>query len=75
MFIRDPSISEKCDLADVPRPAGSDVRLVETAPQRMAAIRFSGSWQDARMDAREAELRRWLAERGLEPIGSAVYAY
>lgn len=66
---------QKYDLADLPRPAGSDVRLVETAPQRMAAIRFSGSWQDARMDAREAELRRWLAERGLEPIGPAVYAY
>jgi hypothetical protein len=62
-------------LDDLPRPNGGEVRLLETAPARLAAIRFSGSWRDAHMDRREAELRRWLAERSLVARGPAVYAY
>ncbi|TVQ34670.1 MAG: heme-binding protein [Geminicoccaceae bacterium] len=63
------------DLDDLPRPAFSDVRLVETQPARMAAIRFSGRWQDARMEQREAELRRWIEAQGLMTVGPPVYAY
>lgn len=62
-------------LEDLPRPAGSDISLVETEPARMAAIRFSGGWSDALMARKEAELRRWLAARGLEPTAPPVYAY
>jgi hypothetical protein len=62
-------------LDDLPRPAGSEVRLIETEPARMAAIRFSGDWRDARLEQKEGELRRWLEARGLEAAGAAVYAY
>lgn len=62
-------------LADLPRPADADVRLVRTEPQRMAAVRFSGGWDDDRFRAEEERLRRWIAERGLEVTSPPTYAY
>lgn len=62
-------------LDDLPRPAGAEVHLRRTEPARMAAVRFSGPWRDDLLAAKEDELRRWLGARGLEPVGSAVYAY
>ncbi len=62
-------------LDDLPRPAGTDVRLVTRPAQRMAAIRFSGRWTDASFAERTAELMRWIEARGLKPIGAATYAY
>jgi hypothetical protein len=58
----------------LPAPAG-DVRLVELPAQRMAAIRFSGRWTDARFAEAEARLRDWLAARGLSPAGPPVHTY
>jgi hypothetical protein len=58
----------------LPAPAG-DVRLVELPAQRMAAIRFSGRWTDARFAEAEARLRDWLAARGLASVGPPVHAY
>ncbi len=65
----------KYDLDDLPRPAGSEVRLVATEPQRMAAIRFKGGWTDVNMSEHEAQLRRWLEAQGLAPTTEATYAY
>jgi DNA gyrase inhibitor GyrI len=62
-------------LDDLPRPAQDDVRLVRTEPQRMAAIRFSGRWDDELMAEHEERLRAWIAERGLETTTAATYAY
>jgi hypothetical protein len=62
-------------LDELPAPAGSPVRLLETEPARMAAIRFSGAWDDGLMAAKEAELRRWIEAKGLVAIGTPVYAY
>ena len=63
------------DLDKLPAPAGTDVRLSEVAPRRVAAIRFSGSATDELMACKEAELRAWLAARGLTPATAPVYAY
>jgi DNA gyrase inhibitor GyrI len=62
-------------LEDLPRPAQADVELTRTAPQRMAAVRFSGAWDDAVMAAQEERLRAWIAERGLEATTPPTYAY
>lgn len=62
-------------LADLPEPSAGDVRLREIPAGRRAAIRFSGHARDALMAEKEAELRRWLSARGIEPAGPAVYAY
>jgi hypothetical protein len=61
-------------LDTLPDPGG-DVRLVELPAQRMAAIRFSGSWTDARFAEHEARLGAWLAARGMAAAGPPVYAY
>lgn len=62
-------------LDDLPAPTSSEVRLLETEPQRMAAVRFSGAWEDARFEEQERRLRDWLTARGLEPRTTATYAY
>ncbi|MFP4127196.1 MAG: SOUL family heme-binding protein [Alphaproteobacteria bacterium] len=62
-------------LDDLPRPAQADVRLLRTEPQRMAAVRFSGGWDDAAIATQEERLRAWIAERGLDATTVATYAY
>lgn len=62
-------------LEDLPRPAQAEVELTRTEPQRMAAVRFSGAWNDAVMAAQEERLRAWIAERGLETTTAPTYAY
>jgi hypothetical protein len=61
-------------LDTLPDPGG-DVRLIELPAQRMAAIRFSGRWTDARFVEQEARLRDWLAARRMSSDGPPVYAY
>ncbi|MEM9724353.1 MAG: heme-binding protein [Pseudomonadota bacterium] len=62
-------------LDDLPAPASAEVRLTETPPQRMAAIRFSGAWRDALFQDKTEKLRAWIAEQGLEPAGPPTFAY
>ena len=62
-------------LESLPKPAGADVRLVESPPQRRAAIRFSGVATDGLIAEKEARLRDWLEARGLEILGPPTYAY
>lgn len=62
-------------LEELPAPAGSDVRLSEVPPRRVAAIRFSGRASDELIASKEAELRAWLEIRGLTPAAPAIYAF
>lgn len=62
-------------LENLPRPAGSKVRLETEAPIRRAAIRFSGWWSDESFAEQEARLRDWLAARDLTPQGEPIFAY
>lgn len=62
-------------LEDLPKPAGSDVKLREMPPARRAAIRFSGWWSEELFRAKDAELLSWLRQRGLAPEGTPTFAY
>ena len=62
-------------LADLPAPAGSDVKLREVPPRRVAAVRFSGRTTDAAIAEQEQRLRDWMARRGLTPAAAPIYAY
>jgi hypothetical protein len=62
-------------LETLPEPGTSEVRLMEIPARRRAAVRFSGSTDDAALAAQEAALRAWMAARGLMPEGPATYAY
>ena len=61
-------------MASLPQPAG-DVRLIETEARLVAAVRFSGSWTDARFDRFAGDLEDWMRARGLVPQGPPEYAY
>ena len=61
-------------LEDLPVPTGS-VRLSDIPPRRVAAIRFSGRWTDARFAAAEDRLNAWLSTNGLTASGPTQYAY
>ncbi len=62
-------------LEQLPAPAGSDVRLSEVPPRRVAAIRFSGRASDELIASQEEALRAWLAARGLTAAAPAIYAF
>ncbi|MGB5735928.1 MAG: heme-binding protein [Thiohalocapsa sp.] len=62
-------------LAELPAPAGDDVRLSELAARRVAAVRFSGRTTDALIAEREQALREWMANRELRPAAEPTYAY
>jgi SOUL heme-binding protein len=65
----------KYTLETLPKAAGDDVRLLQIAPQRRAAIRFSGVATDAFIAANEAALKKWLAANNFEILGAPTYAY
>ncbi len=63
------------DLATLPKPAGSSVRLTEIAPSRKVAIRFSGVATDDLIAANEAKVRAWCNARNLVCAAKPTYAY
>ena len=63
------------DLQRLPKPADADVKLRELPATRRVAIRFSGWWSDELFKAKDAELRTWLASKGLAPSGTPTFAY
>ena len=57
-----------------PQPTDPRVTLRLLPARTVAAVRFSGTWDEERFATREKELRALLADRGLTTIGEAVYA-
>ncbi len=58
----------------LPAPTNPSVALIETPPQRVAAIRYSGSWRAASQDAKTAELMSWITAQDLVVAGPPIYA-
>ena len=48
--------------------------LESSAARRVAAIRYSGRWTEARYLRFKEQLEAWLKKEGLEPDGTAVWA-
>lgn len=61
-------------LDDLPTPTGQ-VRLVSEPARRMAALRFSGVWTDARFDAQTDRLLAWVTAQGMTATGPVEYGY
>ncbi len=59
----------------LPRPNNPAVHLVQVPAVRMAAVRFSGLANDARLREKTAALEAWLKARSLKAAGSPVYAF
>ncbi|MEO1722339.1 MAG: heme-binding protein [Pseudomonadota bacterium] len=64
------------NLEDLPVPApGSDIRFHRQPAASRAAIRFPGVATDAVLAEKEGELRRWMRDQGLTPVGPPDYAF
>lgn len=59
----------------LPRPKSPEVAIEERPAATLAVLRFSGIPTMRRIEAKEGALRMWLDNRGLEPTGSARYAF
>lgn len=57
-----------------PQPTDPRVKLRLLPARTVAAVRFSGTWDEERFTTKEKELRALLADRGLKTIGEAMYA-
>lgn len=65
---------EGSTLAAMPVPLDPNVRLLEEPAQRYGVIRFSGFGTQATMVEKGEELRQWLKDKNLTPIGSPIFA-
>ena len=61
-------------LEDLPIPDDHRIALREEPGQRYVAIRYSGFWSEKNYQQQLERLTRWMAQKGLEPKGSAVWA-
>jgi hypothetical protein len=59
----------------LPKPVNPKVALIEVPAMRFAVIRFSGFAGQGSLDAHEAELRAFMAERGLTATSAPQYAF
>ena len=59
-------------LATLPEPLDASVKLREVAGQRVAVIRFSGSWSQSTFEEQLQTLRSALASAGIKTQGEAI---
>jgi hypothetical protein len=65
----------KYTMETLPKPVNSKVALIEVPATRFAVIRFSGFAGQDSLDEHEAELRAFMAERGLTAASAPQYAF
>ena len=68
------TLPSEYSLDRLPVPDDPAIRLRPVGERRVGAIRFSGSWDAGRFEAKAAELRRWLESKGEATIGEPVAA-
>jgi len=61
-------------LADLPKPNNAAVTLREIPGRKVAALRFSGFAGEDKVATKTAELRDWIAARGMTAAGAAQLA-
>lgn len=59
------SMPSEFTMETLPRPKDPRIRLVTNPAKRMAVLEFSGIPTTSSLEARSAELRAWVAQRGL----------
>jgi hypothetical protein len=62
-------------LDTLPKPKNPRIRLAAVPGRHVAAIRFSGFWSDSAMQSHRDELAGAIKAMGLEPVGTATFAY
>ena len=57
-----------------PDPLNDDVKLASQPQQRVAVIRYSGSWNEEAIDEQTIQLKHWIAANGLTPVSEPRWA-
>ncbi|MEN9723609.1 MAG: hypothetical protein RJB38_1595 [Pseudomonadota bacterium] len=61
-------------LNTAPRPLDSRVVIREVPPQKIAVLRYSGTWSEKRFQAKAQQLLDWMAGRQIIPTAQATLA-
>lgn len=61
-------------LETIPTPTDPQLTIRAIPARRVAAIRYSGFWTEARYFAHKNRLETWIQSKGLTPIGEPVWA-
>ena len=61
-------------LNTLPQPKEASVMLRQVSAQRIAVIRYSGTWSEKNYLSHKSELDAWIRKMGLTPIGDATWA-
>ncbi len=61
-------------MEDLPRPNNPDVVLEAVGPRVVAVVRFSGYFNEKSFSQAESDLREWMRQQGLNPVGEPVSA-
>lgn len=62
-------------LETLPRAQDPRIRFLDLPPKRQAVLRFSGQTGDVRLAEQAAELKRWMAARGLVATGGPHFLF
>jgi hypothetical protein len=60
--------------ANIPQPTDARVRIREIAPRKVAVLRFSGTWSEARYDEQVASLKVEITNAGWGALGPVEFA-
>jgi hypothetical protein len=64
----------KYTMESLPEPLNSNVRLREIPAQKIAAVRYSGSWSKKKYEAQKILLEEFIKNKGLRIIGEDIFA-
>ncbi len=64
----------KYTLQTLPEPLDPSVRLREIPGQKLAAVRYSGTWSRKRYEQKKAALEEFIGEQGLTVTGDDIFA-
>ena len=66
---------KKFSYKNIPKPENSEIKLNEMKGVKVAAVRFSGSWDDIEFKRQETLLRNWLEAEGYVNPLRLIYAF
>lgn len=58
----------------VPQPTDPQVSIREEPARRLAVMRYSGRWTEARFKEHEKQLLDWIGRKSLKAAGPSIYA-
>ncbi len=64
----------KYTMETLPEPLDSNVRLREIPAQKIAAIRYSGSWSRKKYEEKKALLEEFIEKKGLRIVDEDIFA-